>query len=62
VDDDWSINEAKLKQVNGVMYMGGSEGNTLYYDYGEKVYDWVTAQNDAGTYYPIWGTCMGFQY
>jgi len=51
-----------LKSINGVVFPGGGasfEGkylNTLV-----TIFNYAKAANDNGDYFPIWGTCLGFQ-
>jgi len=57
-----------LDKLNGVLFTGGSNefedkpgklsefGATLDY-----IVNYVIQQNQKGKYYPLWGTCMGFQ-
>jgi gamma-glutamyl hydrolase len=60
-----------LSHINGVLIPGGFEEFYVIKD-GKRVPDlWLTAvinimkyaegENDAGRYYPIWGTCLGLQ-
>lgn len=46
----------KLAGVNGVLFPGG-DGD--YEEFGRFIFNAVRAQNDAGNYLPLWGTCMG---
>ena len=39
--------------------MPGGSGD--YLAKGKFVFDWITKQNDIGNFYPIWGTCLGFE-
>ena len=48
----------KLSYLNGVLMPGGSGD---YLAKGKFVFDWITKQNDIGNFYPIWGTCLGFE-
>jgi len=48
----------KLSRVNGVLFPGG-DGD--YLDYGKFIFDTAKEINDNGTYFPIWGTCMGYE-
>jgi gamma-glutamyl hydrolase len=47
----------KLKKLNGVFLPGG-DGD--YYNYAKFIFEQVLEFNREGTFYPIWGTCMGF--
>jgi gamma-glutamyl hydrolase len=48
-----------FKSVNGVFFPGGSASFPKQAQY---MYDKIVAANDAGDYFPLWGTCMGFQW
>ena len=48
----------KLSTIDGILMPGG-EGD--YLDFGKQIFDAVMAYNDAGHFYPIWGTCLGFE-
>jgi len=39
--------------------MPGGDGD--YFEYGRFVYNTIKEYNDNGTYYPLWGTCMGYE-
>lgn len=57
--DPKEVTIEKLKKLNGVFLPGGSGD---YYEYGKFVYETIKEFNDNGTYYPIWGTCLGFEF
>lgn len=59
VTDPKEITLQKLKKLNGIFLPGGGGD---YYEYGKFVYDTVKEYNDYGTYYPVWGTCLGFEF
>lgn len=49
-----------IDSLNGILYCGGgAEGN--YITFGKAIFDKVKTLNDQGQYYPIWGTCLGFE-
>ena len=56
--DDISVNREKLTKLNGVLFPGG---DTDYLDLGNYIYNFAIQENDAGRFYPIWGTCLGFE-
>ena len=58
LEDDISVNDEKLKKLNGILFPGGA-GN--YRDLGDHIYQALVAENDNGNFYPLWGTCMGFE-
>ena len=45
-------------KLNGVLFPGG-DGD--YLEYGRQIFEVIKEINDNGTYYPIWGTCMGYE-
>jgi len=60
--------ESTLKMLfdsmNGVLFTGGGldlKLNTSYMKTLSYFYKTVLEANDKGDYFPIWGTCMGFQ-
>lgn len=56
--DEYSVTDSKLAQVNGVLFPGGAGD---YLDIGDYIYKYAIKENDAGNFYPIWGTCLGFE-
>ena len=56
--------DAKLAAVNGVLLPGGdsdvSRGTPLRAT-AERIVRAALDARDAGDYFPVWGTCMGFQ-
>ncbi len=57
-----------LDRLNGVMFHGGDgafvDGKGHFTPLGETlnyIVQYVIEQNKNGKYYPLWGTCMGFQ-
>ena len=51
--------QEKLSKLNGVLLLGG-DGD--YLEFGSTIYEHVKAQNDQGNFYPLWGTCQGYEY
>lgn len=50
--------------INGILFTGGGlslEFNTTYYHTAKYLYKKVLNANDHGDYFPLWGTCQGFQ-
>jgi len=61
-DEDFSITQDKISKLNGVLYCGGSADNDEpYISFGKQVFDLAKSINDAGTFFPVWGTCLGFE-
>ena len=48
----------KLGFIDGILMPGG-EGD--YLDFGRQIFEALKAYNDAGHFYPIWGTCLGYE-
>jgi len=53
-----SVTLEKLSKLNGVLFPGG-DGD--YTEFGRFVFNKIKEYNDNGTYYPAWGTCLGFE-
>ncbi|KAH8416333.1 hypothetical protein KR222_008624 [Zaprionus bogoriensis] len=65
--------EEIMKQVNGVLLPGGAvcldEEEALQYPQlsndcvksARHIYELAMQRNEAGDYFPLWGTCLGFQ-
>lgn len=56
--DEQSVTDAKLAELNGVLFPGGAGD---YLEIGDYIYKYAIAENDKGNFYPIWGTCLGFE-
>ena len=51
-------------QTNGILFPGGNQGidpSDIYTEEGETLWTLAKQANDRGDYYPIWGTCLGFE-
>jgi len=59
LNEDEDVTMKKLDSLNGVLFPGGDGG---YYSYGEFVFNYALEKNKNGTYFPIWGTCLGYEY
>lgn len=51
--------DSLFDSLNGVLFPGGG---SPFPETAQYVFDKVVAANDAGDYFPLWGTCMGFQW
>lgn len=63
-DQPPSYYERLFARTNGMLFPGGNQGilpADIYTEDGKTVWDLAKAANDAGDYYPIWGTCLGFE-
>ena len=48
--------DSLFDSLNGVLFPGGG---SPFPETAQYVFDKVVAANDAGDYFPLWGTCMG---
>lgn len=51
-------------KTNGILFPGGNQGidpGDIYTEEGELLWALAKQANDRGDYYPIWGTCLGFE-
>jgi gamma-glutamyl hydrolase len=51
-------------KTNGILFAGGNQGidpSDIYTEEGEILWNLAKQANDRGDYYPIWGTCLGFE-
>jgi gamma-glutamyl hydrolase len=48
-----------LRSINGLMLTGGG---FIYPDIMDHVFNEVVKMNDEGIHFPVWGTCLGFQW
>ena len=57
-----------LKQVNGILFPGGAIDRHyhkhlhLYIKNFKLIYDYCVEENNKGNYFPIWATCLGFEF
>ena len=49
----------KLNHINGVLFPGG-DGD--YYEKGRFVFETILEFNKQNKFYPLWGTCLGYEY
>lgn len=53
-----------FNMTNGILFPGGNQGidpDDIYTEEGQILWNLAKAANDNGDYYPIWGTCLGFE-
>jgi gamma-glutamyl hydrolase len=52
-----------LQNINGVVFPGGELDipGSHYQNTSQFIYNWATKENNAGNYFPLWGTCQGFE-
>ncbi|XP_049874002.1 gamma-glutamyl hydrolase A-like isoform X2 [Pectinophora gossypiella] len=61
---DRSYYENIMSKINGVLFPGGAtyfNQSNGYADAGQHIYEIAMELNDAGDYFPIFGTCLGFE-
>lgn len=60
--------ETMLKQVSGVCFTGGSVDRVqlddfkLYIKSFKTIFNYAKKENDKGNHYPLWATCLGFEF
>ena len=57
-DEPEEVTLEKLSKVNGVLFPGGGGD---YMRIGKLIVDEAKKMNDAGDFFPLWGTCLGFE-
>lgn len=53
-----------MSKINGVLLPGGAtffNQTHGYADAGKHIYEIAKDMNDRGIYFPVWGTCLGFE-
>jgi len=52
-----------FSQINGLLYAGGADiiDHTWYYNASLYLFRRAIKANEAGDYFPVWGTCLGFE-
>ncbi|XP_039445076.1 gamma-glutamyl hydrolase-like isoform X3 [Culex pipiens pallens] len=56
--------EALLPKLNGALFPGGAtwfNQSNGYAEAGRHIYDVAVELNAQGVYFPVWGTCLGFE-
>ena len=57
-----------LKQVNGVLFPGGAISRNMqpqlskFISSFKTIYNYAKLENDKGNYFPLWATCLGFEF
>jgi len=57
-DEPEEVTMKKLKSLDGVLFPGGGGD---YFKVGRLVLKHAISENDAGKFFPVWGTCLGFE-
>ena len=53
--------EAYMKRIHGLYLQGGPVYNEDYMKTAVRLLELAVAANKSGEYFPVWGTCHGFQ-
>jgi gamma-glutamyl hydrolase len=56
--------DSMLGQINGVLFTGGGaelDNASPFFQQVQHIFGKVVAFNQAGTHFPLWGTCLGFE-
>ncbi|CAH2091183.1 unnamed protein product [Euphydryas editha] len=64
IGKDRSYYEELMRKINGVLLPGGAtffNQSNGYADAGQHIYEIAQKLNDVGDYFPIFGTCLGFE-
>eukprot|EP01136_Pigoraptor_vietnamica_P006174 Opistho-1_new@38770 len=64
-DADITSIQDRLSHVNGFLFPGGGASlapDSVFYLAAKAVYDEAVKANDAGDFFPLWGTCLGFEF
>ncbi|XP_026316816.1 gamma-glutamyl hydrolase A-like isoform X2 [Hyposmocoma kahamanoa] len=64
IGKDRDYYEELMKKINGVLFPGGAtyfNNSDGYADAGQHIYEIAQQMNDRGDYFPIFGTCLGFE-
>ncbi|XP_053606829.1 gamma-glutamyl hydrolase-like [Plodia interpunctella] len=64
IGKDRAYYEDILSKINGVLFPGGAtyfNQSDGYADAGQHIYEIAQELNDNGDYFPIFGTCLGFE-
>ena len=49
-----------FQQINGVLFPGGGDGTGL--EVAKMLWEMAKQANESGDHFPIWGTCLGFEW
>ncbi|KAK0072842.1 hypothetical protein PV325_010701 [Microctonus aethiopoides] len=64
IGENESYYEDILSKINGVLFPGGNADfnqTNGFAESGNKIFKIATRMNNNGDYFPIWGTCLGFE-
>ena len=56
--EDQEVTRDKISKLDGILFPGGGGDD---YALGQFVFEEVKKLNDAGHFYPLWGTCLGYE-
>lgn len=63
INQDSKVIMKLLSNVNGVLFPGGDSdvANSPYQKNARAVFEYTMRERNQGRYFPLWGTCLGFQ-
>ena len=50
-----------MRHLDGVLFPGGN-GDEMYKAKSQYIWEKAIEFNDSGQFFPLWGTCQGFEY
>ncbi len=56
-----NVVESIFHQVNGIIFPGGADYKDMP-DSARKIWKLAKEANDNGNFFPLWGTCLGFEF
>lgn len=62
ISDSQELTKYKLESLSGLLCTGGSKVDDEFRAFTKNALKEARKQNKEGKYYPVWGTCLGFQY
>ena len=54
-----------LEGINGVLFPGGGaslQPDSPFFQSASRIFQFAVSSTDSGKYFPVWGTCLGFQF
>jgi len=59
----WTKKEYReiFESINGLLFPGGDPWPIISSDAARLMYKWALDANEGDDYFPIWGTCAGFE-
>jgi anthranilate/para-aminobenzoate synthase component II len=61
IPHDTSAYDYYMRRIDGLYLQGGGTYSPAYYETCRQLLRRAIKENNAGRYFPVWGTCHGFQ-